>query len=76
MSLNTCSAVSLMILSMMGIFVGSWDVGVGKSMTINTGFSSDGDSELMTLISGSPSSRNEWSTSMTFRSSIEGDEGY
>jgi len=48
-----------MILSMMGIFVGSWDVGVGKSMTINTGFSSDGDSELMTLISGSPSSRNE-----------------
>ena len=76
MRLNTCSAVSLMILSMMGIFVGSWDVGVGKSMTINTGFLSDGDSELMILISGSISSRNEWSTSMTLWSSIEGDEGY
>ena len=76
MSLNTCSAVSRMILSIMGIFVSSWYVGVGKSMTINTSFSSDGDSELMILISGSPLSRNEWSTSMTVRSSIEGDEGY
>jgi len=76
MSLNTCSAVSRMILSIMGIFVSSLYVGVGKSMTINTSFSSDGDSELMILISRSPSSRNEWSTSMTFRSSIEGDEGY
>ena len=53
MSLNTCSVVSRMILSMMGILVGSWDVGLGKSMTMNTQFSSDGDSELMRFVSGS-----------------------
>ena len=57
MSLNTCSAVSRMILSMMGIFVGSLDVGVGKSMTMNTVFPSDCDSELMIFISGSISLR-------------------
>ena len=47
MSLNTCSGVSRMRLSMMGTLVSSWNVEVGKSMTMNTGFSSDSDSELM-----------------------------
>ena len=43
MILNTCSIVSCVRLSMVGILVGSWDVGVGKFMTMNTRFSSDGD---------------------------------
>ena len=42
---------------MMSILVGSWDVGVGKSMTMNIVFPSDCDSELMIFISGSISLR-------------------
>ena len=38
MSLNTCFVVSRIRLSMMSILVGSWDIGVGKSMTMNTVF--------------------------------------
>ena len=76
MSLNTCSAVSRMILSMMGILVGSWDDGVDKSVTIHTSVSSDGDWELTSYILGWIASKNGGSTSMTIWSSTEGSEGY
>ena len=65
MSLNTCSIVSHVRLSMMIILVDSWGDGVGRSVTISADLLSDGDCELMCFISVSTSSRNRGSTSMT-----------
>ena len=45
-------------------------------MTMNTGFSSDNDSELMNFISGSTASRNGGNINMTVWSSTGGNGGY
>ena len=76
MSLDTGSIVSCMGRYMMNILVGSWNYGVGRSVTISEGVSSDGDWELMILISVSTSSRNGGSTSMTVWSATGGSGGY
>ena len=76
MSLNIGPIVSGVVGPMMGILVGSWNIEVGQSMTINTSFSSDSDSELMNFISESIAPRNGGRINMTVWSSTGGNEGY
>ena len=76
MSFNIYSVVSRVRWSMMGISVGSWYDGIGRSMTINAGFSSDDNWELISFILGSTSSRNGGSTSLFVWFSTGGNGGY
>ena len=76
MSLDTGSIVSCMGIYMMTVLVGSLDDGVGRSVIISKGVSSDGDWELMNLISISTSPRNGWSTSMNVWSATGVSGGY
>ena len=76
MSLDTGSIVSCMGKYMMGVLVGSWDDGLGRSVTISKCVSSNSDWELMNLILISTSSRNGWSTSMNVWSATGVSGGY
>ena len=75
-SLTVGSVVSDVGEYMMGIMAGSWDDGASRYVIISADPSSDGDWELMSLISISTSSRTRGSISLSVWFSTWGNGGY